>query len=181
MDKYEELYNNACNDEASEQVFTITDDNIADWAVRKIKEEEAEADRIKAIAQKQIEELEDKISKLDEQTRSKTSFLKYKVAEYFRSVPHKETKTQATYKLLSGTLVMKKATTKVAHDDKAVLQWCEDNDLTDFIKVKYELDWTKFKEGVVFNDDGRAYCEATGEEIPGVVLENVGEKFDIKF
>ena len=47
-----------------DESFSIKDDRLADWALRKIREEEAERDRLIRIAEEQIEELNIRIAQL---------------------------------------------------------------------------------------------------------------------
>ena len=60
---------------------------------------------------------------MEELTERKTSFLKSCLAQYFETVPHKETKTQATYKLLSGQLVFKKPKQKLVKSDDDLIAY----------------------------------------------------------
>ena len=46
-----------------------------------------------------------------------TSYLTSCLADFFATVPHKETKTTEKYRLLSGTLTFKKGTTKTKLDE----------------------------------------------------------------
>lgn len=165
-----------------DESFTITDDKLADWAVRKIKEEEAERDRLISIANDQIAELNLRISQLESQCNNKTSFLKSHLQQYFTTVPHKETKTQESYKLLSGSLVMKKSGIKIIHDDDKLLAYLEANDGADYIKTKKSIDWAEFKKNLTISD-GKIVDTELGTIIdPSICsIEDVPASFDIKF
>ncbi|MFR6331178.1 MAG: host-nuclease inhibitor Gam family protein [Eisenbergiella sp.] len=89
--------------------FVIDSDAKADWAVRKIEEEKQEYDRIKELAEEQIARIEQKLETADRRFNQSTAYLRLLLGEYFMQVPHKRTKTQETYRLLSGKLVMKAA------------------------------------------------------------------------
>lgn len=162
------------------ETFSITDDKLADWAIRKIKEEEAERDRLISIANDQIAELNMQISQLETQCENKTRFLKSHLAIYFNKVPHKETKTQESYKLLSGSLVMKKASDKIIHDDDALLSYLESSGQEEYIKVKRSVDWAEYKKKLVISDSEVIDSE-TGEIIKACSVEDVPASFDIKF
>lgn len=97
--------------------FKVEDDDAADWCIRRIKEREAERDRICAIGQKQIEAILAKMDAETEKCANDTNFLTAQLQAYFGKVPHKATKTQETYKLLSGSLVMKRGDFKTTVDD----------------------------------------------------------------
>lgn len=178
----DERYNYLEDDFEDEEVrarFEIKDDGMADWALRTIRADEAEANRIKKIALDQIELLNNQIDEIDEKLEKKTSFLKGALRLYFQSVPHKETKTQETYKLLNGSLVMKKATQKMVKDDETLLKYFHEHNLEDFIKVKESPDWSRYKAECEILD-GKCVNVQTGEVVECVTIEDVPETFSIK-
>jgi len=84
--------------------FRITDDRCADWAIRKIADERSEYDRLKALADEQIAAINEKVAAARKRMENGTSYLTSCLADFFATVPHKETKTTEKYRLLSGTL-----------------------------------------------------------------------------
>lgn len=88
--------------------FRITDDRCADWAIRKIADERSEYDRLKALADEQIAAINEKVAAARKRMENGTSYLTSCLADFFATVPHKETKTTEKYRLLSGTLTFKK-------------------------------------------------------------------------
>ncbi len=163
--------------------FSITDDKLADWALRKIKDEEEERDRLIEIANDQIAELNFKISQINDRYNEKTKFLKSHLAGYFATVPHKETKTQESYKLLSGSLIMKKASTKIVHDDDKLLEYLDANAGEEYIKTKRSVDWAEFKKNLTITNNGEVVDTELGIVIPTdtCTIEEIPASFDIKF
>ena len=161
--------------------FKIDSDRLSDWAIRKIKEEQEEHDRIVAIAKEEIEELNKQISLLDKTLESRTGYLKSKLYEYFRTVEHKATKTQESYKLLSGSLVWKKPSQKLVPDKDKLLAYVKEHNMPEFVKVKEEIDWATYKKECEIVD-GKAVNVQTGELLPEdiITVENVPGSFDIK-
>lgn len=162
--------------------FQIDNDNLADWAIKKIKEEEAERDRVIAIAKDQIEELNFKINNINEQCENKTRFLRGCLNRYFETVPHKETKTQESYKLLSGSLVLKKPSQKITYNEENLLSYLDQNDGAEFIKTKRSVDWTEFKKSLIIQGD------SVIDKDLGLILdsgicsvEEVPASFNVKF
>lgn len=160
--------------------FHITNDKLADWALKKIKEEESERDRLTDLAKSQIEDLNNQMIELENQCNNKTSFLKSCLAEYFLKVPHKETKTQESYKLLSGSLVMKKPSQKIVHDDEALISYLKTNKSDEYIKVKESIDWANYKKNLGIEGD-KVIDIDTGEVIEACSVEDVPASFDIKY
>lgn len=160
--------------------FTIIDDKTADWAVKQIKDAEEERDRLIKLAEEEIADLEAKIEDLKTACENQTKYLKSCLGLYLETVPHKETKTQKVYKLLSGSLVFKKASQKIDHDDDKLLTYLEDSDQEEFIKVKQSVDWADFKKQLVIRDE-KVVDKKTGEIIDGCTVEDVPPSFNIKF
>lgn len=161
--------------------FKIDNDNAADWAIKKIREEEEERDRLIAIAAAQIEALNSRIEDLNKYCESKTGYLRSLLIEYFNTVPHKETKTQETYKLLSGSLVFKKPSVKIVHDDERLLEYLKANAGIEFIKVKESIDWASFKSELVITDDGKVVDTGLGIVVDGCTVEEVPASFSVKY
>ena len=162
-----------------DHVFLIDDDHKADWALRKIAEERKEADRIKAIAEQQIKELQMKIKHAEEVAERKTAFLKGCLAEYFQNVPHKSTKTQESYKLLSGSLIFKLPKQNMVKDDEKLIEYFRSNDMEEFIKTKESPAWGEFEKQLQIID-GNVVDTATGDVIDAVRVEETAGIFDVK-
>ena len=94
--------------------FTIDNDSKADWAVRKIAEIRAECDRMAEWHRQQV-------NKEKEAAEADISRLEHMLSEYFVVVPHKVTKTQESYTLPTGKLVVKKQNPEFKRDDKTVI------------------------------------------------------------
>ena len=165
--------------EEAEKSFSITDDNTADWALKKIAEERKELERLKAIAQQQVEEIELKIKHLEETTERKTAFLKGCLAQYFETVPHKATKTQETYKLLSGSLVFKLPKQNLVKDDTKLLNYLHENGMEEYIKTEEKPIWAEFKKTLSIVD-GKVIDTSTGEVVEAVKAEETAGVFDVK-
>lgn len=61
--------------EGPRPVWRITDDGCADWACRKIAEEKAELDRIRELAEAQIQKIEEKLAAAERRYENGTRFL----------------------------------------------------------------------------------------------------------
>ena len=161
----------------NEESFKITTDKTADWALSKIHEAEIERNRLVSLAEEQIEDLKSRIEEINNKCHNDTAYLKSLLAEYFQTVPHKETKTQETYKLLSGSLVFKKPSQKIIHDDNALIAAL---DGTEFVEIKKSLKWGEYKKNLVISD-GEVIDGTTGEVVKACNVEDVPASFDVKF
>lgn len=161
--------------------FAITDDKSAEWAIKKIKEAERERNRLLALINKERADLDIREQQIEGQYDNRTSYLKELLKSYIRNVYEngdaRETKTQIAYQLLSGELVLKKPTTKLQQDDKALTDWCRTH-LPERVKTTYKADWAEIKKNVKVVD-GIAVYEPTGEVMSGVTEQSVAPELKI--
>ena len=156
--------------------FMITDDRCADWAVRKIKEEKQEYDRIRELGEQQIAEIQEKIDRAKRRFEQNTGYLTGKLAQYFNTVPHKKTKTRETYRLLSGNLVLKLGGVKATTDDEKLVKWLKSNGYTDFVKVEEKPTWGELKKKLNL-EAGLATMADTGEIVEGITVVQQPDTF----
>lgn len=166
-----------------EEGFKIDNDKTADWAITQIHNAEDERDRLITLAEEQIQDLTNRIEELKAKCDNDTKYLKSCLAMYFETVNSKETKTQKSYKLLSGTLVFKKPSVKIIHNDEKLIEYLKTNDGTDFIKVKESVDWAGFKVMLTVTENNEIVDTGLGTIVPSDVcgLEEVPGSFDVKF
>ena len=154
----------------------------ADDLVEKIKELEEEKETYKEVAKKRVEKinraLEEKIGKRDKEIRQCEQWLLNAV----NISKVRETKTQRKLELLSGDVVVKKATKKFKNDNKAILEAIKE-EREDLVKEKVttSLDWASFKKEL--NIIGNQIINiTTGEvvEIEGLEIEEVPERLEVK-
>ena len=107
--------------------FAIETDEMAEWALKKVLAAKKEKERLSALIDTERENLDRKQEEIDKRYENDTSYLIFKLNEYFQKVEHKETKTQESYQLLSGKLVFKKPTLKMEQQKEALLEWCKVN------------------------------------------------------
>ena len=131
-----------------EQGFRITDDGGARWAVEQLKAADEEYERDLVWYQGLIEKAK---AKRDAKQARMIQYLR----DYAEMVPMKETKTQKSYPIPGGKLVLKKATTKLAHDDEKILAALRDQGRTEYIKTVTveKLDWAGLKKEISVTGD----------------------------
>lgn len=152
--------------------FVIDTDAKAEWALGKIREKRAERDRF-------VEWYNAKIKEITEQTDFETMNLERMLADYFGMTEkaHRRTKTQESYSLPSGKLILKTQNPEYKRDDKAAVKWLEENGFAQFVKVKKELAWSELKDAsAVVN--GKIVC---GEKITedGEIIQMVVDGIEV--
>lgn len=161
--------------------FRLRDDLQADKFVQEEATRQRDLKRLLALCDQEIEELKLKRESILADIE-KDSFYKTQLMIYLENAPKefkKETKTQVSYKLLSGTIVKKKGGLQAVRDNDALLSWAKETD-ADLVRIKEEADWAKIKKNVQLTEDGAVYLP-TGEMIAGVTTEMKPDTYDIKF
>lgn len=159
--------------------FRITDDRCADWAVRKINEERSEYERLKELGEQQIAAIQDKLAAAERRYNNGTAFLTSCLADFFQTVPHKKTKTTEKYRLLSGTLTLKKGAPKATVDDEKLVPWLRANGFGDFVKTTESAKWGELKKKVMLVGSV-ATIEETGEIIEGITVTETPDTFRVE-
>ena len=151
--------------------IVIDTDVKANWALEKIKEARAKRDEW-------VEWYTAKIKDITEQTDFDTMNLERMLSEYFAKVKHKKTKTQESYSLPCGKLILKTQNPEYKRDDSTVIEWLKKNKQTQYVKTKEELAWKELKE-VTGIFEGHVVTE-DGEIIPGIEVVEREPKFVVE-
>lgn len=165
-------------DQADRPGFRIADDDCADWALRKISEERAERDRIVGLAQQQIARLQEEAERAERRYSQNTDFLTGCLAEYFRSVPHRKTKSTEKYRLLHGTLTLKLGKATPKPNDETLVAWLKQNGHDALVKTEEKPKWGDLKKLLTINGDLACMAD-TGEIVEGVIVEQSPDVFTV--
>lgn len=141
--------------------FTVTDDQKAEWCMKKIREAKADKEYWKTFYEAQYKSVADTAD-------ATISQMEALLEEYFRTVPHKKTATQENYPLPSGKLVCKKQEPEFERKDDEIIEWLKQNGKVSFVKVKETLDWAALKKSTTVV--GESIADENGEIIPGVTV-----------
>ena len=164
------------------EVFNIKDDIQADKMITDIHELESEKNRFEMIYNARVDQLKKILAKEVDTIDREVGFKKGMLQAYFLTIKPSETKTMSKYKLLSGSLIMKKPSVKIEIADKEILMQYARTSAAEYIKVKEDIDWAAMKK--VLDIDGENIInKETGEvlgELEGLAVKEVKEIFDIK-
>ena len=94
------------------------------------------------------------------------------------TVPHKTTKTTEKYRLLSGTLTLKKGTVKAMVDDAKLVPWLRENGYGDLVKVEESAKWGELKKLLAYTGE-IATIQSTGEIVEGVTAYETPATFTV--
>ncbi|AUN10645.1 host-nuclease inhibitor Gam family protein [Clostridium botulinum] len=163
------------------QVSVIGNDTHADEKIQEIKELEEEKTRIEMIAKNRIAAIKEQLRIKTEKINNEIDFNKEQLMAYTRNLKMKETKTQKSYNLLSGKLVIKKSKINLNHDDTKILEHLLNAKDETYIKKEPKLKWGEMKKDLEVKDN-QIVNKATGEilDIEGLTLEKTNEILEIK-
>lgn len=166
--------------EEEKEAWKVTDDLKADWCLDKIREARAEYNRFEMVAKAKIEQIEAALKTQKNKMESEVSFFESKLREYFETIDNiKATKTQATYSLPSGKLVLKQRGPEFVKDDDKLVEWLEGNKLNEFVKVKKSGDWANIKKNIEVVGS-KVVSKATGEIVEGVTVVERDPEFKVE-
>ena len=167
-------------EEEAPQRWRITDDSCADWALKKIKAEKDELDRITALGEAEIQRIREKLDRAARRYDQNTAYLTSLLAEFFMTVERKRTKTGTeTYQLLNGKLIMKPAAIKPEPDQEKLVEWLRQNGHEDLIKIEESARWGDLKKMLTFTGTIATIAD-TGEIVEGINVSEVPPAFSVK-
>ena len=161
--------------------FEVDNDMKAEWVLSKIR-------RIRADQKKETDELDrqmqfyrDQADIVNKKADDEVAFFESMLTEYFASRMEdgftKSTKTQISYKLPTGKLVLKKQAPEYERKDDELLPWLKAN-RPDLVKVTESANWAELKKSVKIN--GENVVTADGEVVPGVKVTVREDKFEVE-
>lgn len=125
------------NPEEIEEGFVCDDDQKAEWCLLQIKRANEEKERWKAHYKAALESV-------NASCDLTIANMEHYLAEYFKTVPHKVTKTEENYALPSGKIMMKAQDAVYEYDEAEVIAWLKKNG-KGYVKTKESLDWDSLK------------------------------------
>lgn len=166
-------------DEQQREQWKIENDSQADWALDKIREAQVEYRRFEMVVNDKIGQLTDALEAEKERMEKEVNFFQGKLCQYFETVPKKASKTQEVYKLPSGRLVKKYKQPKIVRDDDKLVEWLEENGMTELVKIEKKADWATLKKETEIVGE-QVISKNTGEVIPGVVAFPQNPEFSVE-
>lgn len=164
--------------------FVVDNDMKAEWCLSKIRSAKKEAERQIEELTRQMEFYRCRIESIKLDCEEEIQFFKDMLAPYFESRVDKEfvkkTKTQVSYQLPTGKLVLKHREPDFEYKEHQpdAIAWLKKNNGEKYIKVKEELDWKALKTTVTVS--GNVVCTKDGEVIPGIVVTPREDVFEVE-
>ena len=159
-------------DEQEEEEVAVLDDASAEMLLERIRWANRQYERMEAWYAKQLE----KAAAIRDRT---VAWAERGLRAYLDMVPAKHTKTQTSYELPSGKLVLKDQGPKYEQKDEELVPWLKQNGLADLVKVKESANWAELKKQLKETPDGKGMMTEDGEIVPGITVEQRTPKFSV--
>lgn len=98
----------------------------------------------------------------------------------FPQVEAKETKTQKKVSLVSGDIILKKATEKIDYDKEKLLVYAKEKGMSDYIETKESFKWGEFKKTLAITNGAIVDADGVVLTIDGLSVVVEEEKLEVK-
>jgi hypothetical protein len=161
--------------------FTVDNDMKAEWVLSKIRNIRAEQKKETDELDRQMQFYRDQADIVNKKADEDVAFFESMLPDYFASRMEdgftKSTKTQISYKLPTGKLILKHQAPEFERTDAVLMPWLKQN-RPDLVKVKEEPNWAELKKTVKIVGD--SIVTADGEVVPGVKVIEREDKFEVE-
>ena len=159
-------------EENEEEEVAVLDDASAEMLLDRIRWANKQYERMEAWYTKQLE----KAAEIRDRT---IGWAERGLRAYLDMVPVKKSKTQISYELPGGKLVLKDQGPKFDTKDEELVPWLKKNGMIGMVKVKEEANWAELKKLLQKTPDGKGMMTEDGEIVPGIKVEERGPKFTV--
>lgn len=161
--------------------FEVDNDMKAEWVLDKIRKTRKEKDRQIAELQRQMNFYKDQMEVVTRRAEEEEAFFTSMLMPYFAERKDngftKATKTQISYKLPTGKMVIKHQNPIYDRNNAELLPWLKQN-RPEFVKVEESPNWAELKKTVRIVGDG--VVTADGEIVPGVKVTEQEDMFEVE-
>ena len=157
--------------------FVIDDEHKANWALRKIKQKKDTIEKNNALAQAEIDKIEDWREQENEKSQTSIDYFQSLLAQYALEQRERDPKFKSL-NLPNGRIGFRKRQPKWIYDNDKVIETLEKANLTDFIRVTKAPSKADIKKAFDVNGD-KVINPDTGEIIEGITVENQEDSFNV--
>lgn len=165
-------------DQVNTGSFVIDDEQKANWALRKIRSIKEKKQTNSDIAEAEIEKIQAWESEVNHTLDNEITHFETMLTQYALKCRETDPKFK-TLKLPYGKIGFRKQQPSWTYDTDTVLSTLKQSGLTQFIRVKEELDKANFKKAVKVHGNSVINPD-TGEIIPGVTVEEREDQIKVE-
>lgn len=161
--------------------FTVDNDMKAEWVLSKIRHIRADQKKENDELARQMQFYKDQMDLVNKQADDDVAWFESMLTPYFAERMEngftKSTKTQISYKLPTGKMILKHQAPEFERKDEDLLPWLKQN-RPDLVKVTESANWAELKKTVKINGD--SVVTEDGEVVPGVKVTEREDKFEVE-
>lgn len=155
-------------DEQARQ-FRITDEGMADWAIRKIAKARQEFDEAGKVADAQIARISDWLARKKRDLERTEEFFGGLLRAYYLPQHEADPKRKKTFKLPNGQVQFRAQQPEYKRDDEQLLKWLKANGRESYIVTKESPAWGELKK--IFKQHGEHMIDPeSGEVVDGILV-----------
>lgn len=160
----------------NEEGFKVTDEQKADWVLRKLRQVEEQRKEDIALAESEIEKIDAWLEQKKEKHDRDRDYFQGLLAAYAVERRQEDPKFKSL-KLPNGRIRFKKVQPKWNYDNPKTIESLKKSGLVGLIRVKEEPDKASIKKKFEINGD-KAVNPETGEILDGVTIEHNEDRFE---
>ena len=169
MSEARKLNDEELQEEQLEEVACL-DDSSAEYLLGRIREANEQFDKLEAWYALQL----GKAMAVRDRT---IAWAERGLKAYLEMIPAaNRTKTQISYELPGGKLLLKAQAPEYERDEAALVPWMKKNGMTELVKVKESANWAELKKTLKEGPDG-TMVTGDGEIVPGIKVIQREPKF----
>lgn len=159
------------------ETFKVTNEEQANWALRKIKDLQTQKNENIALAESEISKIEAWLEQENGKLDNSIEYFQGLLAEYAMKQREENPKFKSM-KLPYGAIRFRKQQPKYHYNEEKLLESLKRAGKTEFIKIKEAPDKAAVKKAFAIHED-KLVDPDTGEFIEGVTVEHREDKFEV--
>lgn len=165
-------------EQTEKEAFKVTDDNSANWVLRKIKQNQEQQESSNKLAVSEIEKIEAWNKAENDEAQRNIDYFQGLLAYYAMSKRTEDPKWKSA-KYPNGKIKFVKQQPKFNYDDDLLVKSLKELERTDLIKTKESPDKATIKKVFTVADD-KLVDKETGVVIEGVKIEHREDDFKVE-
>jgi len=155
--------------------FRLTDENMANWALRKVAKARAEYEEAAKVAEAEIKRIDDWLNGRKRDLEHAEEFFTGLLTAYYLP-QHMEDPQRKTFKLPAGAFQVRQQQPEYQRDDAALVRWLEEHVMPDYLELVKKPKWGELKK-IIETKGGVA--TVAGEVVDGITVVPRGLKFTV--
>lgn len=151
-----------------------------DKLVEEIKNFKAQQKQWDDLLKEKIAEATAKVEEEKAKLQRAIDYNMSQIVVQFPQVEAKETKTQKKVSLVSGDIILKKATEKIDYDKEKLLAYAKEKGMNDYIETKESFKWGEFKKTIAITNGTIVDADGVVVTIDGLTVVTTDETLEVK-